>query len=339
MAHIVYVAAEDFRRESGVTQKIRAQVRSWQRYGHNVSINATTSGSRYSDFRGVRWLHRLNGLVADAAATRADVLYIRFATWTPAISRASAVSPVYLEFNGDDLAELATRRRVFRVYHRLTRARAITAAAGIVVPSQELARRAHFADLARSIAVVPNGIDLASVEQLSAPVNERPVLGFTYTSTGPWTGLEDVLRLAERLPEFDFSIVGPMPTRPLPSNVLSTGYLTGAAFSDAMSRLDVGIGSLALHRAGLTEASTLKVRGYLAAGIPAIIGYEDTDFDADAPFLLNVPNAEGGVLSRVDEVRDFVLRWVGRRVIRAEIQHIDIAVKESQRLDFILSRM
>ena len=37
------------------------------------------------------------------------------------------------------------------------------------------------------------------------------------------------------------------------------------------------VGSLGLHRIGLTEASTLKVREYWARGIPFLLSYEDTD--------------------------------------------------------------
>lgn len=41
--------------------------------------------------------------------------------------------------------------------------------------------------------------------------------------------------------------------------------------------MHIGIGSLGLFKIGLTEASPLKVREYLANGFPILLGYSDTD--------------------------------------------------------------
>jgi hypothetical protein len=60
----------------------------------------------------------------------------------------------------------------------------------------------------------------------------------------------------------------------------------------------IGIGSLALHRMGLKEASVLKVREYIARGIPFILGYNDTDL-MNAPefrsYYIKVPADESSV--------------------------------------------
>lgn len=45
-----------------------------------------------------------------------------------------------------------------------------------------------------------------------------------------------------------------------------------------MRNCQVCIGTLALHRKNMTEASPLKTREYLAHGFPVIIGYKDTAF-------------------------------------------------------------
>ena len=63
------------------------------------------------------------------------------------------------------------------------------------------------------------------------------------------------------------------------------GTLSGDAYWAVLGRADVAIGSLAMERAGLREGSPLKVREYLLAGIPTVIGYEDTDFP-DWPWYL-----------------------------------------------------
>jgi hypothetical protein len=51
-----------------------------------------------------------------------------------------------------------------------------------------------------------------------------------------------------------------------------------------MVKCSICIGTLALYRKNLEEASPLKVREYIASGYPVIIGYEDTAF-SDLPKL------------------------------------------------------
>ena len=66
---------------------------------------------------------------------------------------------------------------------------------------------------------------------------------------------------------------------------------------------DVALGTLALHRKGMSEAAPLKVREYLLRGIPVVIGYDDPDL-ADRPwFVLQLPNTESNVRDAVAEIR------------------------------------
>ena len=51
---------------------------------------------------------------------------------------------------------------------------------------------------------------------------------------------------------------------------------------------DLGIGTLAIHRVGLHSGSVLKVREYLARGIPSVIGYKDTGIQDNLPFIFKV---------------------------------------------------
>jgi hypothetical protein len=46
---------------------------------------------------------------------------------------------------------------------------------------------------------------------------------------------------------------------------------------DELNQYHLGVGSLAMYKAQITEASPLKVREYLARGFPCLIGYNDTD--------------------------------------------------------------
>ena len=71
----------------------------------------------------------------------------------------------------------------------------------------------------------------------------------------------------------------------------------------------IGIGSLALHRMGLIEASVLKVREYIARGLPFILGYNDTDLmnnNVLHEYYFKVPSDETPI--NIDDVLDFANR-------------------------------
>lgn len=328
---IVFVSPDSSSVESGVTKKIRGQVRAWRDEGHEVVL--VEPGNR--SMRGMRLVPTLSAMLRQAASLGPDVVYVRHTTWVPRLSRVARRHTLVLELNGDDVRELRVRRVPFRLYHRLVRRLALRAAALVIVPSKELERRRYIGAVARRTAVVSNGIDLAAVRELPAPHNDRLRVGFTFTSPGDWTGLDQVLELAADLPELAFDVIGPATGLRGPDNVTFHGYLDGDLYEGVVAGLDAGLGSLALHRAGLSEASTLKVRGYLAHGIPAIIGHHDTDFPDPVPFVLEIPNADGAARRAAEEIRSFVLRHAGRRVPRKAIQHLDARSKERARLAHI----
>jgi len=53
------------------------------------------------------------------------------------------------------------------------------------------------------------------------------------------------------------------------------GLLHGEALDEMFDICDVGIGSLGMHRIDMIEGYTLKVREYMARGIPFVFGYND----------------------------------------------------------------
>ncbi|RZI85367.1 MAG: hypothetical protein EOP38_05120 [Rubrivivax sp.] len=54
------------------------------------------------------------------------------------------------------------------------------------------------------------------------------------------------------------------------------GNLSPSEYVPILTRCDVGIGSLAMFRENLTQGATLKVREYLALGLPVYSGHVDT---------------------------------------------------------------
>ena len=69
-------------------------------------------------------------------------------------------------------------------------------------------------------------------------------------------------------------------------HVLFHGFLTGKTLDDLFDQCPIAVGSLGIHRKGLTETSILKAREYCARGIPYVIACIDPDFPVDFPWVL-----------------------------------------------------
>ncbi len=81
-------------------------------------------------------------------------------------------------------------------------------------------------------------------------------------------------------------------------NVTYHGVLYGDAYNNLMSRMNLGAGTLALHRLLAKQASALKTRDFTARGLPFIIAYEDTCLmqnPPEIPFFKNFPNDDSPI--------------------------------------------
>jgi glycosyltransferase involved in cell wall biosynthesis len=252
------------------------------------------------------------------------------------VRRLAKQYPMVAEINSDDVAELRVISRPLYWYNRLTRDRWLRLVRGMVFVTAELAKRPHFTGYNKPFKVISNGIDLSSYKPLPPPNNVRPRLVFM-GSNAPWQGIDKVLWLAHRFPEWQFDLIGINPNEFLGNelpNVKAYGFLSSAAYESILAEADVAIGTLALHRNDMEEACTLKVREYLSCGIPTIIGYKDTDFPKTVPFVLQLPNTSTNVQDDVQKIEWFVNTWKGHRVPREAVLHLDVAMKEQERLQF-----
>jgi glycosyltransferase involved in cell wall biosynthesis len=71
-----------------------------------------------------------------------------------------------------------------------------------------------------------------------------------------------------------------------------TGMMDQTAINDYFTKSHLAVGSLGIHRKGLTESSELKAREYCAAGIPFVASGSDPDFPSELPFRVRVSLGE-----------------------------------------------
>lgn len=345
---IAYVCHWNLDGEDGVSKKVETQARTWREAGHDVTVFALAPGQA-SDRNGVRAFSYGDRRAASRRLARAvrglrpDVVYLRYDLFLPSVWALVRRVPTVVEVNSDDRAEVRNwRGRVARGYNELNRRMLLGRAAGIVYVTSELATSSSFAPFrGRRHAVIANGIALGPVPPAANPGGRARAV-FLGSARQPWHGVDRLARLAAALPELDVDVVGYTPEElglsisKLPPNVRVHGRLARTEYEPLLAAADVGVGTLALHRKGMREAAPLKVREYLAAGLPVVIGYDDVDLASagDPWWVLRVPNTDADI--DPERFAEFAASVRGRRVPREEIEPlISVQVKEQVRLDLL----
>jgi hypothetical protein len=345
---IAYVCHWNMFLGDGVAKKIHAQTAAWRRLGHDVELFwLAKDPGRPVDDDGTRFLfepplgrplatRRLDRAVA---AFRPDVAYLRYHIFLPPLPRLFRAAPVVVEVNTDDDREFRLWSKRLWLYNRLNRRLIFGRASGLVFVTEELARNPRFTSFRKSFTVIANGAEPPSRTAAPGPRSERARLVFLGTH-GPWQGFDKVLALARALPEYDFDLVGIEPAHvdgSVPRNAMLHGLLDEPSYAPILARADVGLGTLALHRKEMSEASPLKTREYLLSGLPVVLGYRDTDLPQPPPsYVLELPNEERNVEDNVPEIRTFVERVRGTRVPRDDVvERMTVDAKERARLAFL----
>lgn len=341
----------DVSAETGVLKKISAQVQQWIAEGHEVRCFVVSAGDaiwqgiadlpQYVLLHQTFWKRAFSGrsLLRAVVAWNPDVLYLRYTTYYPVLEALLRRIPTVAEINSDDLCEFRlVLPRTKYLLHRLTRGRLLSRVRGMVFVTGEISRRPYFSRFSKPTLILGNSINLSDFTELPAPANRSPRLAFMGTAGNPWHGVDEIIALARACPDWTFDIIGyeaaDLDIAP-PANVRLHGFLSRSEYEPILATADVAIGSLALYRNDMDEGSVLKVREYLAYGVPTIIAGRDTDFPDGHPLILCIPNTPDNVDAALPEIRRFVARVKQQRVPRATIAHLDVKCKERRRLDFI----
>ena len=149
--------------------------------------------------------------------------------------------------------------------------------------------------------LTPNSIDVSRFSSLNW---ERQIwsggklkLIMTCAHFVPWHGLDRVLESLKAVPQQDYELhlCGNLTTEQQQairafSSVTWHGSVSGQRLGEIYETCDVGLSCYALDRKGMKEAASLKVREYLACGIPAAYGHHDSGFPSDFPYVLEQAN-------------------------------------------------
>lgn len=344
---IAYLCFEDFSCETGVAKKICLQATHWQRSGHQVALIAPRMKStpmpaaseleiREFDFPlGSRKYLEPTGMgIREIREFQPEVVYNRYFILPPWHLRLAHEFNLVFEVNSEESEFALYHSRLKRLLHSTWRSRFLRAAAGAVFISKELSLKQEYR-LFQKRVVIANGVASpnAGVEHHGRSAGPTR---FFFMGNGefPWHGVDKICELARQLPEARFDIVGDPTVDDCPENVFLHGTKSQNDYVDLLQAADVAIGPLSLHTKSLTEASPLKVREYLAHGIPTIIAYRDTDIPKSTPLTLHIPNRADNIQESIAEIRSFAASARGKRIPWGDVAALDAEKKESERLVF-----
>jgi len=341
--------------ESGVIKKLKYQVDFWEKNGCEVCVGILTernstlhrevfetnhhffSYCHIFDYKNVLdRLKKTKSLELLITQINPDLIYLRKLKYDPNISKALKSFPSVMELNG------MPRPLSFDlgcIYDALTFGLLFRRIDGIVAVANEICNDSYY-NKKKLKCVIGNSIRLDSFDVLPAPKKtSKPTLVYMGTPYQYWQGVDKILDFANKKPDWRFHIIGSEKsefenTRIKYSNVTFHGLTSKNRYKNIFRESHVALGSLARHRRGMNETSTLKVREYLAFGLPVIMAHEDPDFTGKEEFIQILPNRENCLKDNMKVIEDFVARWIGDRVERAFVSHLDVSVKESERLRF-----
>lgn len=269
---------------------------------------------------------RIGALVQLASKESVDVLYVRRELWHPAYKKMMSAIPTVVEINTLEREEYKLTLPLWRrMYASLTNQCWYKYPAGYVSVTKELARNLP---IGRPVEVISNGIPQSYPVKASLP--QGPHLFFSCTGSYPWHGIDKFVTMARMFPDWEFSFVGEFPDElqgRIPSNLKCHGRLTSGDADKLLETANIGVGTLALHRKGMTEACPLKLRSYLAYGLPSIIAYTDTDFSGEHPFICEIKNTEENIIAEQEKIRAFVMANYRQRVKWRDVEFASEAEK------------
>jgi len=166
----------------------------------------------------------------------------------------------------------------------------------------------------------PNGIDIYSIELAEDERTGIPKLVFIASDvTLSWHGLDlliDILRTSKEL--FEVHIVGSSYSQFAEACAGDERFIFhGMRDWDYRKRIfakcDIGLGTLALERKAIKEACSLKVREYLAAGLPVYSGHKDAGLPDGFPFYKQSVVDTTKILNYAKECRKFSRKEVRKQ--------------------------
>lgn len=266
IVYIAFVSADYI----GVIKKVNNQASTWRSLGYNVTVVFDVMTKSTLIKYATRYLTLFRYFILNKQPGSA--IYLRQTPELPLYAFMLRRREFSCEVNADVKAESENYSILKRFIASLLHQNLHNIARSTFYISSELSRRMH---QSKGMAYTfPNSLHALPAEHL---LPRKTNVVFVGTPEYPWQGFDLFLSIVQAMPAYQFHVIG-TDSGPTSNNLKYHGKLVGHAYNNVMSQMDFAIGTLAFHRAGITEGSPLKVRDYLAFNLPFVIGYIDSDF-------------------------------------------------------------
>jgi glycosyltransferase involved in cell wall biosynthesis len=206
-----------------------------------------------------------------------------------------------------------------------TKPKILKAAKNLVCVSDEIAHIHHnrYRLPKNRFRVITNGIDYKSRRLAKMPDNHNELKCVFLGGAGD--SYYKVERAIESLANYSgdrrvvLSVVG-IERENIEKPNHAVRFHPKVSYAELGSYLDgqhLGISTLGLYKKNLENGSTLKVREYLMAGIPVVLGYSDVDILEDCPYAFRVPNSDERL--NFESIFDYALGLYANANLRSEI--------------------
>ena len=331
-------------KHSGVFKKILDQVTLWRSLGHTVQLFVISDEESQILWKEIdkncvilidstlksKICNRFK-LISLAAISAPSVIYLRdqFPLRIPRVR-----TPIIIEVQSLVGQELRIRSKLrYTIFTLLKRMHYRNLAGAIFVTSELMQLNESRFHSKIPKMTIGNSINLSRITALPPQPGIKPALFFICTLNQAWQGISELVEFARANPDIQVEIVGASEESTAP-NVTFHGFLNLEDYWSVAAKCVAGVGPLNSSVKKMTESSSLKVREYLALGLPVVLKYRDTDLESKDNFVLQLP-CDGRQLSDFStEIRSFLEDWTHKRVRRSQILHLDATIKEDIRLRF-----
>jgi len=270
-----------------------------------------------------------------------EFVYVRWFPWSPGLVTLLRLTSSAIEVNSAFWVELDSR--LFRILDVMFTGKVLNAATVIICPTDEIAAEMceRYGLNNAAAAVITNGVPDYK-RSGSAGSHSRPRVVYLCGSLdAPWHGIDRLLAIANADHSVEFVLVGGTGADDLhderfgyvPPNVSFMGPLFGNELDAVLQSCDVGIGTLALERKEMEEACSLKVREYVANGLPLYLPHKDADFSEQLWFVCYRPSGQNADAAfHAQEIKAFAMAVRGKFVTPADLRGTFFVDKERDRI-------
>jgi len=319
---------------------------------------------RFFTIKYIRSIFRANSIYRPAYSLidkfKPDIVLFRYTYAVPSTFNPKKVAKNILfltEHQTKELEEIKffSRNKVLWWWERNKRKKLFGLVDGIIGVTSEITEyQSTWAPKALPRFVLTNSCRVDSYPKRIIPPLQQPIkMIFPNTTSDSFRGLERVLQgisQSQYKKNIELHIIGTLSKNTLKKiehlrindQVVFHGFLKQRSLNLLYNEMHIGIANLGLHRIGLTQGSTLKVREYMARGIPFILSHNAEDLGIDYPFRLSIP-ADDSPLAILDVLHFLKNIYAAHgnaiaQTMRSDAKNtIDYSIKVPKYLDFLIN--